>query len=295
MRDVVIVPCYERPEYTFLCLQYLSRARGIHDKDVWICQDQHKDTGPSIVGAMLEVRDRADCYFIRLRYQLHARHDTYGNSQNLVDSLRDAYDTGAERVFLVEDDIIVAPDIFEWHEAVLKDSDPLVSCATLVNKSAHFHINGPQVMDETYQDPAAYVRIGAYSSPPMPYSSHAAAFKREHLGDILDYLSRRPIEWAPGIEQDLLIQQYPGCLQYPNRGSVWPFVPRAYNIGWRSYHINTGVKFNGTLEEKTNALESVIRDPQKLREMSANNSAVTVLPEQWPVRTGPVVNVQKFR
>ena len=43
MRDVVIVPCYERPEYTFLCLQYLSRARGIHDKDVWICQDDPRD------------------------------------------------------------------------------------------------------------------------------------------------------------------------------------------------------------------------------------------------------------
>lgn len=287
MRDVVIVPCYERPEYTFLCLQYLSRARGIHDKDVWICQDQHKDTGPLIVGAMLEVRDRADCYFIRLRYQLHARHDTYGNSQNLVDSLRDAYDTGAERVFLVEDDIIVAPDIFEWHEEVLEHSEAFVSCATALNKSAHFPINGPQVMNETYQDPNAYLKVCG------PYSSHAVAFKRKYLKGLLDSLIiHKPFEWESGKEQDIYIQK---LSKATDRTSAWPYVPRAYNVGWRSYHINTGVKFNGTLEEKTNALESVIRDPQKLREMSANNSAVTALPEQWPVRTGPVVNVQKFR
>ena len=41
MRDVVIVPCYERPEYTRICLEYLSRARGIEDKEVWLCQDSH--------------------------------------------------------------------------------------------------------------------------------------------------------------------------------------------------------------------------------------------------------------
>ena len=56
----------------------------------------------------------------------------------------------------------------------------------------------------------------------------------------------------------------------------------------RSYHINTGGQFNGTLEEKVRALDAVIHDPVRLREMSANNAAVTPLPKDWPVRTEPV-------
>ena len=42
MRDVVLVPCYERPEFTRLCLQYLSHARGIEDKEVCLFIDNHK-------------------------------------------------------------------------------------------------------------------------------------------------------------------------------------------------------------------------------------------------------------
>lgn len=285
MRDVVIVPCYERPEYTYLCLQYLSRARGIRDKEVWMCQDQHKDTSNFIVGAMLEVRDKANEYFVRIRYQLHAKHDTYGNSTNLIDSLKDAHDSGAERIFLVEDDIIVAPDIFEWHEAVLEEKDVFVSCATALNKSAHFQVNGPNVMDLS-DDSAAYKTVrGAYSS-------HASAFKRKNLGTLLEYLHGHTIPWASGDEQDIRTQLFMFANYFK---SAWPYMPRAYNVGMYSYHINTGRKLTGTLEEKTRALDQIIHDSDKLRDMSANNSAVTPIPAEWPIRTGPVKNVQRFR
>ena len=286
MMDVVIVPCYERPEYTFLCLVYLSRARGITDKEVWLCQDQHKD-GPIVVPFMTEVLAQAEEYIPHIKYRLHETHNTYGNSKNLIDSLKDAFDTGAERVFLVEDDIIVAPDIFEWHEAVLDEVGVFVSCATGLNKSAHFQINGPQAMDEGYHDPSAYLKVCG------PYSSHAAAFKREKLGFLLGYIEgQSSVPWAPGHEQDLVTQKY---LRTTKWESAWPYAPRAYNVGWRSYHINTGSTFNGALQQKVRALENTIRDPQKLKEMSANNSAVTLLPEKWPVRLEPVRNVQRFR
>jgi hypothetical protein len=290
MRDVVIVPCYERPEFTRVCLKYLAQADRIQDKEVWLCQDNHEDgfkVDPQ--NAPADAREIA-LYFGRLFgsravYRSIAPHTTYGNSSNLIHSLQAAYDSGAERIYLVEDDIAVAPDFFSWHDAVLEEPHVFVSCATALSKSAHFQINGPQAMDETYQNPSAYYLAEG------PYSSLAAAFKRVKLGGLLDYITAGSQKWESGFEQDLLTQRY---LRILGANSAWPYMPRAYNFGWYSYHI-TGQPFTGSLQEKSRAVEEVIKNPTKLRSVSSNNSAVTALPDRWPARLELVQNVQRLR
>ena len=263
MRDVVIVPCYERPEFAHICLEYLSRARGIDDKEVWLCQDNHGGKEEmNILTHMFSVADYGHALFSdRFHHVIRDAHGTYGNSKNLIESLQRAYDSGAERIFLVEDDIVVAPDIFSWHEAVLEHTypfDSFVSCATALSKSANFQINGPQVMDESYQDPNAYLRVIG------PYSSHAAAFKRKQLGELLAYIADTPVEWKPGFEQDAYVQKF---LRITNQASAWPYMPRALNRGWYSYHIDKA---------------------------TASENDVDPIPEKWPVRLELVKNVQRF-
>lgn len=285
MRDVVIIPCYERPEFTKLCLKYLSQARGIQDKEVWLCQDNHGgDKEAEILMAMFPVADYGFKLFgwERFRHIGIEGHNTYGNSHNLINALRAAYESRAERIFLVEDDIIVAPDIFEWHEEILNTAHPFVSCATSLNRSAHFQINGPQVMDERIPDPSAYKQVIG------PYSSHAAAFERFGIGDFLKFVAKKNPTWQSGVEQDLLMQQF---LSSSGQRSAWPVVPRAVNVGWFSYHI-TGRKFTGTLAEKSEEVERTIRDASRLREVSSNNVAVTPIPEQWPIRTAPLREIR---
>ena len=145
-------------------------------------------------------------------------------------------------------------------------------------------MNGPNAMDPS-DDSAAYKTVqGAYSS-------HAVAFKRKNLDQLLSYVMSFS-KWESGFEQDMLTQRF---MRIVHKASAWPYVPRAYNVGVYSYHINTGRKLTGTLEEKTRALDQIIHDPDKLRDMSTNNGAVTPIPAEWPVRTGPVKNVQRFR
>lgn len=287
MRDVVLIPMYERPEFTRLCLQYLSRARGIEDKEVCLFIDNHKgkDFREIFEAQQPNLQLAAGLFPNRYSTSYQEAHESYGNSRNVVDALKFGYNIGAERVYLVEDDILVAPDFFSWHEAVLEEPNVFVSCSTALSKSAHFQINGPQAMDETYQDPAAYYLAEG------PYSSHAVAFKHVKLGGLVSYLTAFDT-WQSGFEQDLLTQRY---LRIVHGKSAWPFMPRAYNIGWYSYHINTGRKFTGTLAEQSAAIERVIKDSYALRDVSANNSAVTPLPERWPVRLDPVRNVQRLR
>ena len=280
MKDVIVVPAYERPEYTRVTLEYIHRARGIEDKDIWLFLDNHLgDDFGKIYDDQRSNFGLASYGFCQLP------EDTYGNSRNLILALKAAYESGAERIFLIEDDIIVAPDIFEWHEAILNEVNPFVSCATSLNRSAHFQINGPNAMDESIKDPNAYKKVfGAYSS-------HAVAFTRENLGVLLIRIDSALEwgDWRPGKEQDILIQNIMSSIYFPNAGSAWPYVPRAFNVGIYSYHINTGMKFNGTLEEKCAALRRTITDPDKLRIMSANNRAITAVPAEFVERTGPLV------
>ena len=42
--DIVIITAYMRPEYLWLCLEYLSKAVGAHvDKEYWLCQDMRPE------------------------------------------------------------------------------------------------------------------------------------------------------------------------------------------------------------------------------------------------------------
>ena len=50
--------------------------------------------------------------------------------------------------------------------------------------------------------------------------------------------------------------------------SIWPYVPRAYHMGWYSYHRNGGIIPQGTLEQKVEALRSVVTKQNKLREIA---------------------------
>lgn len=289
MRDVVIVPCFERPEFTRVCLEYLSRARGIDDKELWLCQDAH-DPYDGTFDAMLPVVDYAyETFPNNFVHKMIACHNTYGNSKNLLHSMRLAYLSRAPRVFLVEDDIMVMPDFFEWHEEVLCASEfPFVSCATSLNKSAHFPINGRHSMDESFQSPDAYYIATS------AYSSHAAAFTRSNLGEVVQRFANDTTYEClrSGAEQDILIQGL--MASTPNCGSAWPYIPRAYNVGIYSYHIS-GMRFNGSFEEKVNAVRSVIKDPEKLKSMAYGNQTVTSVPDNMPARIGPIYNTQRYR
>lgn len=282
--DVVIVPVHNRPEFAYLCLEKLAQADGVQDKEVWLCQDQHVGDSPVLTEQMWPVVQLGRKLFKAFDYRRLRMHDTYGNSKNILESLRIAYETKVERVFLVEDDIMVMPDIFRWHEAILGLPDRgYISCATAVNKSAHFPINGRYTMDETFKDSSAY-----YVSK-NAYSSHASAFSRGTLQIIVNRIANNITysSLVPGMEQDQLIQQM-------SLASAWPYVPRAMNVGFYSYHIS-GTSLSGSLSEKVQALRSIIHSPEQLRAASFGNQTVTSVPSSSPIWDGTVCHEQKYR
>ena len=111
--DIVLVTTYNRPDYLRLCLEYLSRAAGIENKEIRICIDR----GRSLLREFYEViNDFRPA--LNISTVIRPEHSYMGNSMNTLESYKEAYQTDAEFVYLVEEDVLVQPDFFTWHEAV---------------------------------------------------------------------------------------------------------------------------------------------------------------------------------
>jgi len=283
MRDVVVVPTYDRPEYLYVCLERLLSAEGVGDKRVIVCQDSHKDDG---------VLDSPACAISEhFGVEFHSRlpHSSFGNSFNVLEALREAYEAGADHVYLVEDDVFVMNDFFLWHDAIMKGvkENVFVSCASGIKGSLEYAINGPEVLDGGVTDPMAY-HLSAHA-----YSSIGPCFHRRVLQFIVSNLcdGRTYSTLAPGIEQDMLIKR---LMRGVGGVSLWPYVPRAYHMGWYGYHRNTGLKFNGTLQEKIDGLRRATYDQSKINSMALAQT-IEAVPKIATARWWEDPNAQFYR
>jgi hypothetical protein len=257
MSDLVIIPTFDRPEFLWLCLENLAKifegSRNI--PMIWVCEDIHADKpkGFTIEMEMLAVhREWQD----KLGYAYYAvkPHTTYGNSYNVLESLTIASGSNYRYVYLLEDDVLVTPDFFEWNEAAQQKFDPWATCAGRLNRSLNFQINGREAIDENIQD------TNACHKSVTAYMSWATCFSAKALQDIRDFNAVYD-GFEKRFEQDVMIQRK---IRAAKLETVWPYVPRAFHLGWYSYHRDGGMKPNGTLEEKVKYLRAVTKDPIKL-------------------------------
>jgi hypothetical protein len=261
MRDVVIVPTYNRPELLWLCLEYIVDAHPSEDTEVWVCEDLHTDKpkGFTVEIEMLATLRYFEGRFAKFRYKAVTPHTTYGNSHNLLSALHEASLCDTRLVYIIEDDALITKDFFTWNEQVYEKFKPWVACAGRLNRSLNFESNGRYAMDETIKDINACTRVkGAYMS-------WATCFPRETLDQLFCAECIQAQTFGPGIEQDILIQD---VMRRYGVSSLWPFVPRAFHLGYYSYHRTGGIVPQGTLEQRVTALRSVVTKQNKLREVA---------------------------
>jgi hypothetical protein len=265
MRDIVIVPTYDRPEFLWVCLEQLFKAKGANEKWVWVCEDIHADKPKSFVTEMEMLatiryfENLTERYlWPKLKYVGRKPHTTYGNSYNLLAAVQEASTADAEKVYIVEDDVLVTKDFFEWNDQVFSNLPPWVACAGRLNRSLNFAMNGPDAMDESIKDVnACKAVIGAYNS-------WATCFSRQALDEIVSIIPSYDT-FRPGFEQDMLIQNH---MRRNKLVSVWPFVERAFHFGWTSYH-RCGRPITGNLEEKVKFIQTAVRSKSILCEMAS--------------------------
>lgn len=252
--DVVLIPTWRRPEYLQLCLEHLAAAEGGPDKQVIISHDRHRNDAADVqaeVKLAYEVAAGFTDKFKGLVFEIRDPHPYIGNPCNFLELYKRAYASAVNYryVYLVEDDVLVTPDFFRWHETVQERGDYFCTVG--------WHcIRNPEIRPST--DPTEYIESL------RDFSSIGVCWKREKLAALVAhatpdfysnmrvYLAKAfpgsPISPGTWTEQAGVITRL--LHEKKDRLVAWPSMRRLSHVGISGYHRPGGHKFDGPLEKR---------------------------------------------
>lgn len=241
--EVVIVPLHRRPAFALACLTRLyEAARADENLTFHLSIDAQPD--PEVI----KIADRFAQQVGRTRVAVVQRTRSFrGNSFNLLTAYAETVDSGADLIHLVEEDVLVADDYFDYHRAVHAQEPDVFSVCACRNQFWPLY-GGPPAEEDTYYLQTCYQSIGVSFTPDK--LRHVTAHSPQHFCiNPYGYLRRTYPHSALGqqyAEQDGLIYRIVESL---GAKTAFPCVPRAYHAGFTGYN-RAGVTLNGTIEDQ---------------------------------------------
>jgi glycosyltransferase involved in cell wall biosynthesis len=249
VREIVIVPTYNRNEYLHCCL------RRIREQDKRVDIMVSVDRCFVIPDETLRVIDEHGAFGIAA-----GEHNGYGNSYNVLRALQIAHLSGPELFHVCEDDTMMHPDCLAWHREMHEDMPGIfASCGWVFNR--HAPINNDLQMAPWYYAPNACFskeKLGmvvrhartAYFDNMREYV--LATFPNSQLHN------RGRQENTAFFEQDAIVQY---VLGEDKSQCVWRGIALVDHVGASGYNRKKGPVFEGTLDERVTKVEALIADP----------------------------------
>lgn len=234
MPSVVVVPCWRRPELLAATLTRLRLARGAQDHAFLFSLDRGFDEANlEVIRALMP----SSSFYVRTAKR---QHPYRGAAFSILESLRDALVMKPDFVYVIEDDVLVAEDFFEFHEAAHDLDDD--AFAVSAGRNERLNVDG----DHTIVDHLAESKKLDAAYRHTSYQSIGTSIKVEFLPEILEHATqafyKHPIDYCvrvlgdPALEHDACSPT--DLIHRIARKRVWwsiyPFVPRAYHTGWAS-------------------------------------------------------------
>ncbi len=228
MKEIVIIPAWRRPDFLKAALTRLAMADDGRP-EYWICLDRGYTS--TLLPVVKWFQKRLNPSRVRIGQRMH---NYKGNSFNVLTSYKEAMAEGADLIHLVEEDILVGRDYFDFHRRAHELAPDTFSVSACRNQQ---FIMGHEPPD----DSAAVWRHAAYQSL-------GVSFKAERLKAILPHLGRGYFasqvaycrRYFPtsainpnNAEQDGLLHR---LSENAGLSSTYPAVPRAYHAGFTGYH-----------------------------------------------------------
>lgn len=266
-RDVLLLPCWRRPEFLWHCLSNLVRADGIEGLHLVISLDTGAD--PENLQVVEAFADRLASY--EVRHALPCPYRRTKQSAHLLLAYLAAAASGARYVYLVEEDIMVARDFFRWHQAVQRAAAPLFCSIATANPN--------RVVRVPPDAEGYYLSSGDYCSYGVCFSSDVLRQRvRPHVNPGYfrrpkAYLRRHFPHSAVGlgfVEQDGLLRRIQEAGNLP---IAFPCHPRAYDAGFYGYNRPGGLR--GSLVQRVEELGRTIYDPGRLIELVEASGRLT--------------------
>lgn len=114
-KEVVLIPTYKRPELLFYCMTLI---RAFEPKiPIAIFPDRGSGNDQELQNMMNALDPEITSLMVV------PEHDYFGNSFNVMEAFRWAYNAQYDRIFYVEDDVMIHPDFFSWHREMHEEFD----------------------------------------------------------------------------------------------------------------------------------------------------------------------------
>ncbi len=274
MHDIVLIPTFRRPEYLTLCLEHIAAALPLADgwKQIIVMHDMHGRYAEPVDASRRVVESFKEK--LQIEFHVRAPHNYYGNSYNCLELYRQALDQpGVRLIYLIEDDVLVTPYFFAWHEAVQDRSNYFATVGWTCFRNTNFkRSDNPCGYIETNKD---YASIGVCWRPEKlaTFVAHATP---EYYDNSAAYLQRTfpSSQYGAGwTEQDGIITRM--LEEANNRWVAWPSRSRCFHVGVSGFHRAAGHQFKGLnarrdldecVEELraallSNTIKSLVSDP----------------------------------
>src|ERR1700692_2677356 len=259
-RDVVVLPCWRRPEFLWHCLDNLTRADGIGSVQVLF----RADTGhsPENIDVIHAFADRLPGFQISLPEPCPFRRTK--QSANLLLGYLRAAAQSRQYVFVVEEDTMVARDFFRWHRAVHGAAGPLFCSIAASNPN--------RIVTLPDEPEGYYLSSGDFCSSGVCFDRHrlhslvAPHVNMGYFRRPKNYLRRHFPASAVGlgfVEQDGLLRR----IQEGSSLSIaYPCVPRAFDAGFYGY--NRPGEVAGSIRDRIQLLTDTIYNPVAMRKLA---------------------------
>lgn len=224
MRELVLVTTYKRKFLLFSCLERIRTYGG--DIPVIVFSDR----------ASTEGMDAAEMF--KALWVTMPEHEYYGNSYNTMEAYRFAYNSGADLVYLIEDDVMVHPDFFTWHRRMHEEYDDLFAALAWV-----FNQHAPIDDAEMFQPWIYSIGVSFKRNKLKLVAQHASPlYYADMPGYVKKYFPSSPYNGpfqVAHVEQDGLIQR---ILEKDKSQTVSCGIAKCshlgmggYNRGWSNY------------------------------------------------------------
>lgn len=210
--DVVVMPTLKRPEMLALALEAIDRTGSQPDIRIFL---DHSDEAR--VEEVEYVRDQyaPDAMIFHAKPHVNVPSGMW----NILNALKQGYETGAERVFLIEEDVVVKPDFFNWHRAI-QNHNPniLASCGRRMKHLPDYN---------------------HYTNPGSCFSSSALSLVVKHIKSEL-FQDRRnyfdstfgPMDEVSDLDDGLIRR----VEKFYAMDVIYPDTPKCSHIGFRAYN-----------------------------------------------------------
>jgi hypothetical protein len=256
-RDVVLLPCWRRPEFLWHCLDNLTQADGSAELHVVI----RPDTGhcADILEVVRSFSDRLPSFEVCFPPAAPFRRTK--QSANVLLGYLHAAHIARRFVFLIEEDIMIARDFFRWHRQAHAAAGELF--CSIATQNPNRKLTLASEIDAYYLSSGDYCSNGVCFDKQMLLRLLAPQICMRYFRKPKAYIRRHFPASTIGlgfVEQDGLIRRIQEHCAYP---IAWPCVSRAFHSGFYGYNRPGGL--TGSLQERVQILGETIYDSKAMR------------------------------